>query len=163
MLLVASHDGDGALGLVLDRPTDVDVVDLLPDWAPVIVDPPQAFVGGPVQQEVAVGVGRLRAGATPPGGDTWTGIAERVGLLDLGSEDPTAVDAVEAVRVFSGYAGWGPSQLDEEVAAGDWFVVPFHPDDPFRSDVTGLWRRVLARQPGRLALFSHFPDEPRWN
>jgi putative transcriptional regulator len=164
VVLVATHEDDGSLGLVLNRPTDIEVTDLLEAWAPVIVDPAVAFEGGPVQREVAVGVGRLRAGAHPPGHHAWTTIGERVGLLDLGTEDPeTVVPDLEAVRVFSGYAGWGPGQLEAEVEAGDWFVVPFHPDDPFRPHTDDLWAGALRRQGGRLAMFAHYPAEPRWN
>lgn len=164
VVLIATHEDDGSLGLVLNRPTDISVAGLLDEWAPALAEPAVAFEGGPVQREVAVGLGRLRAGAQPPGHHAWTGIGERVGLLDLASDGATEiVPTLEALRVFSGYAGWGPGQLHEEVSAGDWFVVPFHPDDPFRGDAADLWSSALRRQGGRLAMFAAFPDEPRWN
>jgi len=67
------------------------------------------------------------------------------------------------VRVFSGYAGWGPGQLDDEVAAGAWWVLEAQPDDPFCSDPERLWKAVLRRQGGELALVSAYPRDPRWN
>ena len=163
VVLVATHDADGAFGLVLNRPTDIELDDVLGEWTALIGDPVVAFEGGPVQREIAVGLGRLRAGASPPGPDVWTPIAERVGLLDLAASPLEFGPSIEALRVFSGYSGWGPGQLDAEVAAADWFVLPFHPDDPFRADADALWRAILRRQSGRLAMFADYPNDPRQN
>ena len=67
------------------------------------------------------------------------------------------------MRVFSGYAGWGPGQLDQELDAAGWFLADAEPDDVFTDGVDDLWRRVLRRAGGRVAMFAAFPDDPSWN
>ena len=67
------------------------------------------------------------------------------------------------LRVYVGYAGWSAGQLDAEVANGDWFVVDLEPGDPWRAGDEDLWRDVLDRQGGRLAVFARFPDDPSAN
>ena len=83
----------------------------------------------------------------------------RVGLIDL-SQDPDEVGGhLDEVRLFSGYAGWDQGQLEGEIDAGGWFVVDAEPEDALSPDPDGLWRRVLKRQPGRLALYANYPAE----
>jgi putative transcriptional regulator len=91
-------------------------------------------------------------------------MVDSVGLLDLnlGPED-LPMDDLEQVRLFGGYAGWGAGQLDEEVKEEAWFVVTADPDDPFSDDPESLWRRVLQRQHGRLAMFAYQPPDPSVN
>ena len=71
--------------------------------------------------------------------------------------------AVDVVRVFSGHAGWAPGQLEGEIEAGAWFVVDSHPDDALSSEPLELWRGVLRRQEGRVALYASFPADPALN
>jgi len=73
------------------------------------------------------------------------------------------MDDIERVRLFGGYAGWSGGQLERELEEEAWFVVPAEPDDPFTSDPDSLWRRVLQRQPGHLALFAFQPPDPSLN
>jgi putative transcriptional regulator len=65
--------------------------------------------------------------------------------------------------VFAGYAGWAPGQLEAEVDQGAWFVVALDPSDPFVDAPEQLWRDVLRRQRGRIALFSNYPEDPSVN
>ncbi len=71
--------------------------------------------------------------------------------------------AVERVRVFAGYSGWGPGQLDGELAVNGWFVVDARPDDPWLGAPEAMWRDVLRRQPGRLKVFADFPMDATSN
>jgi putative transcriptional regulator len=147
VVYLAEHTEDGAMGLVLNRPTDAAVVDHLPSWDLLASEPDVVFVGGPVSNEIAVGLA-----AAPGEGD-----ADPVELVDLGV-DPEA-GAVARLRVFSGYSGWSAAQLELELAIGSWFVVDADLDDLFTSSPADLWRRVLRRQPGRLAFYAHFPED----
>jgi putative transcriptional regulator len=70
---------------------------------------------------------------------------------------------VDAVRLFSGYAGWMAGQLEAELATGSWLVVPSLPDDPFTDDPAGLWRRVLRRQGGHVAIYASAPAKLSMN
>ncbi len=159
VVLVCEHTDEGALGVVLNRQSGADVGEFLPAWTEHLVEPGVVFVGGPVQREVAVGVARV--GLAEPA-EGWTPVLGDMGLLDLGGS-PLDVPDLKGLRVFSGYAGWGPGQLDAEVADDDWFVVAAEPDDPFRDDPATLWRRVLRRQRGNLRLYADFPPHPSLN
>ncbi len=159
VVLMCAHDDDGALGVVLNRPSESPVAEFLPDWAPLAADPGVVFVGGPVSPEVAVGVAEA-AGPRPPS-EGWTTVSGPLGMIDL-AVSPAEL-GVDRARVFSGYAGWGAGQLEGEIARGDWFVVESAPGDGFAAEPEGLWVRVLRRQPGRLALWSTFPPNPAFN
>jgi putative transcriptional regulator len=152
VVLVLQHDEEGALGVVLNRPSEDDLGLHLPSWGPSACEPPFVFVGGPVEPSVAIGLEQAEA---PPEPTALPG----VGMLDF-DRDPAAAGPV---RVFSGYAGWGPGQLEDELAEGAWLVVAAEPDDPFTDDPDGLWAAVLRRQPGVLALLATFPPDPSLN
>jgi putative transcriptional regulator len=164
VVLVCRHDEDGALGLVLNRPTPVTVAEALPGWVEVLAPPNVVFLGGPVQAEMAVGLGQLLAGgAGRIESDDWTPIDQHLGLVNLGVSPAAEVGSLERLRVFAGYAGWSAGQLDFEVSSADWFVLPAEEDDPFTAAPGGLWRRVLHRQTGPVALFADFPPDPSLN
>lgn len=88
---------------------------------------------------------------------------DRLGLVNLSVPPAAEVGALDQLRVFAGYAGWSAGQLDFEVSSSDWFVLPAAEDDPFSAAPGGLWRRVLHRQPGPVALFADFPPDPSLN
>jgi putative transcriptional regulator len=157
VVFVLEHTEDGALGLVLNQPTESRVDEVLDPWAPYAAAPAVAFVGGPVQTYEAV-IGLARVGDLDPGdGDAWQPLLAGVGTVDLGREPSEARADIQAVRIFAGYSGWGPAQLEGELAAGGWFVVDAHPDDLFTPDPANLWRAVLRRQGGDLAVSANYP------
>ncbi len=159
VVLLCMHDDDGAMGLVLNRPiTEAPVADHLPQWAPFAADPPVIFQGGPVERNAALVLGRYHPGMSPA-----NRIIGDLALLDLSRPAESYREDLTAVRVFAGYAGWGAGQLEREIAEEAWFVVPAEPDDALTPDPATLWRRVLRRQPGRLAMFAWAPEDPRVN
>lgn len=162
VVLMLAHQDDGALGVVLNRPSDLDVDSPLPRWERLVADPPVVFVGGPVAPGAAICLARV---PDPPdatdGG--WVPLVGELGTLDLeGDPDDLAV-SVDAIRVFAGYAGWGPGQLEGEIENDAWFVVPAEANDALSGDPEQLWKRVLRRQGGRLALLAAYPNEPSLN
>ena len=160
VVCVCAHDAGGAMGVVLNRPLPgVEVAEHLPEWRAALGDPATAFAGGPVEQSAALALGRLR-GAAP--GTRWTLITARLGLVDLRSE-PRDLDELEEMRIFLGYAGWAAGQLEAEIAEDAWFVVAAAESDPFTREPDTLWRDVLRRQGGQLAMFAYFPTEPGLN
>ena len=164
IVFMVEHTDDGALGIVLNRPSETGVDDILPDWRLVAAAPPLVFVGGPVQLgEAVIGLGRVGAaeGADSSGG--WEPLLGRVGTVDLGASPDDVSPRMEAVRIFAGYAGWGPEQLDGELALGGWFVVDADPSDLLTPAPDALWRRVLRRQGGELAMAANHPGDPRVN
>jgi putative transcriptional regulator len=157
VVLLCRHDGEGAFGLILNRPSDIPVAAHLPDWADLVATPAVVGFGGPVDPDAAVGLG---SGPVPS--DLWTPVADRLGLVDL-SMRPADFPGLETVRIFAGYSGWGPDQLDNEIEDAGWFVVDSTQGDVF-SDAPGeLWSSVLRRQRDEIALFADFPADPGMN
>jgi putative transcriptional regulator len=170
VLLVLEHSDDGALGLVLNRPTEVAVLDPLPEWDDLVAAPSVVFVGGPVEQEAAIGLARLspRVEASASVFDeVWSDgsslVVGHIGTLDL-SRSPDDLDVgIEEVRVFAGYAGWGPGQLEGELDVDAWLVVEPQVDDILSREPSRLWSDVLRRQGGDLTLLSYCPPDPSAN
>ena len=153
--LVQHSADDGALGVVVNRPSETPLGDVLPGWALLAPDPVVVFVGGPVHESAAICLGRLSG---PPDSDAVVVVpgADWLGTLDL---DVDAAEAVQEVRVFAGYAGWSPGQLESEIDEGSWWVLDALPGDCFTSDPGRLWSQVLRRQGMPLALASTYPPD----
>lgn len=160
VLLVLDHDEDGALGVVLNRASEVPVDQALTGWQDLAASPRVVFGGGPVEPTAVVALGAATAGAR---GDDWEPIVGRVRIVDLRDGPVIAAAEIDRVRVFAGYAGWAPGQLDAELAAGAWVAVDAEPADVFVADPDRLWRDVLRRQSGQLAMMATFPDDPALN
>lgn len=156
VVLVLEHGAQGALGVVLNRPSVLDAAAALPIWAAQAVQPAVLFIGGPVQAGEAL-IGLAREGMSPPGTAVAT-IVPGVEAVDLGTDPP--VEPLAGVRLFTGYSGWDAGQLDAEIAAGGWFVVQAQAEDVFTAEPDGLWRGVLAREGG---VFRVVPEDPSQN
>lgn len=161
VVLMVDVDGEGAVGVILNRPTSVFVGDVLEAWEDRVARPPMLFEGGPVRSEAALAVGRLRdAGDVPVG---FQAFCDDLGLLDLDTPGELVEGTLSGLRIFAGYAGWGIEQLAGEIAEGSWYVVPALREDVFRASVATLWNDVLRRQPGPLAWQSTRPADPEQN
>jgi putative transcriptional regulator len=155
VVFMIEHNDDGALGVVLNQPSMTTVEDVLERWAPIASPPGVVFVGGPVQQQEAfIGLAQV---ATVDASDAWQPLIGAIGSVDLGREPDDAHRELDAVRVFAGYSGWAPGQLDAELDAGGWFVVDARPDDLLTPDPSGLWRTVLRRHGGDAAVSANYP------
>jgi putative transcriptional regulator len=161
VVMVLEHGEDGAIGLVLNRPTSVSLVDAWPDWGSYASSPSVVFAGGPVVEEgAAICLSRSRA-ADPT--EAWQPVVSGIGTLDLSRAPGDVGTDIQEVRLFAGYAGWSAGQLEAEIAAGSWFVVEPKPLDSFTDDPQGLWRAVLGRQRGMMAWFATFPPDVSLN
>ena len=168
VVLMLEADGDGALGVVLNRPSPVPVSEVLDPWAEVCAEPEVLFRGGPVSTEGALAVARLRAADEAPVGFRTLGegdgaLGGLVGLVDLDTPVELVTESLAGLRIFAGYAGWGADQLAAEIEEGSWYVVPGEIRDVFRVDPDELKRDVLRRQPGELAWHSTRPVDPDLN
>jgi putative transcriptional regulator len=161
VVLILDHDEDGALGVVLNRPSPVPVGEVLPGWDAVLAGPGVIFQGGPVATDSALAVAGLSAGDEDPVG--FRRLFGSTGIVDLDAPAEILTSALARMRVFAGYAGWGSEQLAEEIEEGSWYVVPAEPGDVFGPEPQGLWARVLRRQPGELAWVSTRPLDPGMN
>jgi putative transcriptional regulator len=160
VVLLVAHEESGALGVVLNRATEVQIEDVLTGWDPLAAQPAVVFEGGPVQPEAAICLARVRTGTDPEGFSRVDGV---VGTVDLSADPEDMVTDVEQLRIFAGYAGWGEQQLESEIAEGAWFVFEALPGDAFVSAPDDLWSMVLRRQGGLTAAVAHFPADPTLN
>lgn len=152
VVLLFEHGDQGAFGTVLNRPTEESAADYLPLWADQLTEPALVYVGGPVRNEVAVGVAEW-ATDDQQGDSLFSGVS----FIDL-TDPPEAGLEPTNLRVYSGYAGWDAGQLEVELAIDSWFIVEPIIEDVF-GDTTDLWATVLKRQPGRLSLYAQFPHD----
>lgn len=160
VVLVLEHNDDGALGVVVNRATSVPIGDVLPTWSALVSAPAVLFHGGPVALDSALGLGRAQGGGDLVG---WRELSGESGLVDLDTPTELIADVLSEMRIFAGYSGWGVGQLELEIHTGSWFVVESSTDDAFSAEPDSLWRTVLRRQRGELALVSTYPDDPALN
>ena len=161
VVLILDHNHEGALGVVLNRPSASALADPMPEWAQLAAEPAVVFVGGPVQPDAAIGLGRRAGDAGEP--DGFASLFGELGTVDLERSPEAVAPTVDRVRVFAGYSGWGPGQLEDELAADGWFVVDADAGDPWSSAPEAMWRNVLRRQRGQLRVFADFPLDPETN
>jgi len=161
VVLIVEHGDQGAAGIVLNRPSDASLAEgPLDGWDTIAADPPLVFVGGPVSPTDAVCLARP-APNTPPEG--FEPVVDGLGVVDLAADPSLVRPTLDRVRVFVGYAGWQPGQLEDEIDEGAWLVVEADSDDALDDEPELLWSRVLERQGGRLALLARYPDDPSTN
>lgn len=160
VVYVIDHGDDGALGVVLNRPSDIAVGELVPTWAPYVSEPATVFYGGPVSPEAAICLGRCVGEVESP---LWTALCDGVGVVDLNGDPLEAPSGITGLRVFAGYSGWSPGQLEAEMEMDGWLVLEAEADDLFADTAEELWRGVLRRQRGPVRRFAGYPEDPSLN
>ncbi len=166
VVLVVEHEPEeGTLGVVLNRPTEVPVAQVLQPWKELVTRPPVVFRGGPVAPDSAVALALVPGDDEPLGWRALDGtpVMSRIGLVDLDAPPEILASEIASFRVFAGYAGWGSRQLQGEIEEGAWYVLAAEPADAFAAEPDRLWPGVLRRQGGELALVATFPDDPAQN
>ncbi len=158
VVLVVEHTDEGALGLVLNRPSETTVGEAVPQLEDLVDPGDQLYIGGPVQPSAVI----VLAEFEDPG-DAALIAFEDIGVLGTGSPPEELVGGVRNGRAFVGHSGWGPGQLDGELERGDWIVEPARREDAFSPDPPDLWSRVLTRKGGSYALVARMPPDPSVN
>lgn len=158
VVLVCEHDDDGAMGLVLNRPSPIPADHAIPELGAALADEDRLWVGGPVQTTSVVVLADF-AGADVEA----VLVREQVGLVLPDADLDSVGQSVARARAFLGYAGWGPGQLDAEIERDDWILADFSADDAFTDDADGLWAEVLDRKGGEYALLATMPPDPSLN
>jgi putative transcriptional regulator len=157
VVLVGEHSEEGALGVVLNRASDAAVDETVPELTILADDLGHVHVGGPVQPSAIVVLADFlepeRAASL---------VLDSVGFLPA-EVDPTTLGELKRARVFAGYAGWGPGQLDGELEEGSWIIEPALPEDVFTSDPDALWSDVLRRKGGPFGVLALMPPDPSLN
>ena len=155
-VLVVAHDVEGALGLVLDRPSPLSVAEAAPALAPLTGASALVHRGGPVRATAIVVLAEYRDPAA-----CQRPIIEGLGLL--ASVDAATADDLLRSRVFAGYAGWGAGQLEAEIAGGAWFVLPARLSDVFAASAQEVWGRALRRLGPGYRWLASLPRRPQLN
>jgi putative transcriptional regulator len=158
VVFILEHHGEGTLGVVLNRPTDETLDEPLDRWTDLQSQPGTIFAGGPVETDALIALALARVPLMQHT-EEFSPVAGRVVSADLTADPAIVAGSVEAVRVFRGYAGWGPGQLELEIDSGAWLVLDPDSADVFSHDPEDLWREVLRRQGGRLAWLANAPDD----
>jgi putative transcriptional regulator len=162
VVLLLDHGESGALGVVLNRPTPVPVGEILEPWheQASLAPPGVVFRGGPVSPDVVIGLARAAGSTEDPG---WRPVVGAVGIVDLAVPPPGQPVAPAGARLFSGYAGWAPDQLEGELAERAWFVLAPVESDVLCPEPDRLWHDVMRRQGGDLSLLATYPKHPTLN
>ena len=158
VVLVAEHNDEGALGIVLTRPTAVEVAEAAPGLVP-LVDPGQrVYWGGPVQPEAVTVLAEL----VDPENAAFV-VEGDIGFLPSDTDPGLVADAARRTRVYAGYAGWAPGQLESELDGDSWIVEEPAPGEIFSDDPSTLWTSVLKRMGGQFAVLAFMPIDPSVN
>ncbi|HEY9172564.1 MAG TPA: YqgE/AlgH family protein [Verrucomicrobiae bacterium] len=159
VILICQHDAEGAFGLVLNRPTGNKVGDALVADLPDELKELPLFLGGPVQPTA---MSFLHSDTFLPDGNVLANLS--VGhsldeLVDLGESFSTG----KQVKLFAGYSGWSPGQLEEEMKRQAWLTHPASPELVFSTDLQGLWARLMRQKGWQNQLLAGIPDNPSLN
>lgn len=157
VVLVGEHNADGALGVVLNRAMDVTVEESLPPLGALVPPNELLFQGGPVQPQSPV----LLAEFVDPGLADLL-VFGSVGFL-TGNVSADIRPGILRARVYAGYSGWGPGQLEAEMEANSWIIDPAREEDVFTTSPDLLWSRVLQRKGPEYRRLSRMPYDPRMN
>jgi putative transcriptional regulator len=158
VVLVIEHTEEGALGVVLNRPSETTVGEAVPQLEELVELAEQLFIGGPVQPSAVIVLGEFEDPT-----DAALLAFDDVGVLGTGSSPEESAVGLRSGRAFVGHAGWGPGQLDGEIERGDWILEPAVLQDAFTAEASELWSEVLTRKGGNYALLARMPPDPSVN
>ena len=159
VILIAEHTGEGAMGLVLNRPAETLVTDVVPDLAELADEDAPVYFGGPVASDSVIVLAEFddpSVAGVMLDGDLGFVASESANLDDVGR-------GVRRARVYAGHSGWGPGQLEGELEEESWIIEPPQREEIFAADADGLWAAVLRRKGREYALLSTMPPDPSVN
>lgn len=156
VVVITEHSDEGTMGLVLNRPAEVTVEQAAPALGSIVAGDSPVFIGGPVQPEAALVLADFASFTS----ETRI-VVGSIGLLSAIDEEP--MPQIKRARVFAGYAGWGPGQLEAEMAEDSWILEDARPDDIFSAEPERLWSSILHRKGGNYRMLALMPADPSLN
>lgn len=158
VVLIGLHSNEGAMGVVLNRPSELSVAEAAPQLDEAVEDSAIVYAGGPVQTSSIVFLAEFLEPSL-----AGMLVLGRIGFPAPNAQIDELAEATERVRVFAGFAGWGQGQLEAEIEQGDWIAQAALPDDVFSEAPEELWSDVLTRMGGSYALVARMPPDPSLN
>jgi putative transcriptional regulator len=158
VVLLLEHTDEGAVGVVLNRPSETSVSRAVPDLSLVVADEEPVFIGGPVSPGSVIALAEYRDPLI-----VEAPICGSIAPVEFGTEPDELAEQVTRARAFAGYAGWGAGQLESEIEEEAWFTQPALPGDVFSTEPKRLWAHALERMGAQYRLLARMPDDPRMN
>ncbi|MEW6544954.1 MAG: YqgE/AlgH family protein [Nitrospirota bacterium] len=161
VVLLCEHGPEGALGVVVNRPTGMLVAEALPQIPVLEGQGHLLYSGGPVQPNHVLILYRL---AQEPANThhVFDGVylGGDMNALERVLTSPSGPDAF---RAYMGYSGWGPGQLENEMKTGSWITLPADPSVVFEKDPSRIWPDILLSLGKPLDLYAEMPFDPNLN
>ena len=158
VVLIGAHSEDGAMGVVLNRPSSLTVAEAVPQLEDAVGGEEPVYVGGPVQPTSIVVLAEFVERS-----DAGLLVMDSIGFPSADTDLEALACSTARGRVFAGYAGWSAHQLDSELEGGDWIPHEAAPEDVFTEVPAGLWSAILTRMGGSYALIARMPLDPSLN
>lgn len=158
VVLVTEHTPEGAMGLVLSRPSEAAAADAVPPLEELVDAEQLVYAGGPVEPGAIV----VLAEFDDPD-DAAAIVFDDVGFVPAESDTSLVAAGTRRSRVFAGYCGWSPGQLEAELEEESWILEPAVRDDVFGAEAERLWSAVLRRKGGQFAVVAMMPPDPSMN
>jgi len=159
VVLICQHDAEGAFGLVLNRATGSNVGEMIVADLPDPIKGCPLYLGGPVQPSA---LSFLHSDAFVPDSNVLPNLSlghSLDALMELGE----SFSATKKLRLFAGYAGWSPGQLEEEIKRKAWLTHPASLELVFDASPAQLWQDILHQKGWKYKLLSQMPEDPSLN
>ena len=159
VILICQHDSEGAFGLVLNRSTKNKVGEAVVANLPDTLKEETLFLGGPVQPQA---LSYLHNDTYLPDANVLTNLSlghSLDSLVDLGESFSSTV----RLKIFAGYAGWSPGQLEDEMKRDTWMTHPASLELVFHPNPEQLWPAILKEKGWKYKLIAEPPEDPSWN
>jgi putative transcriptional regulator len=162
VVLLCEHGAEGALGVVINRPTEINITEVLPQIPILEGQRHRVYAGGPVQRNNLLILFRLSEEEPQDTHHVVDGVylGGNLQTLERILEQPTNNDSF---RAFMGYSGWAPGQLENELQSGSWLTIPPDPTLVFEKDPSSLWAEVLQGMNENYKIYADMPFDPNMN
>lgn len=159
VILVCQHDAEGAFGLVLNRVTGNNVGEAVVAKLPTALKQLPLHLGGPVQPQA---LSFLHNDSFIPEANVLPNLHLDHSLDNL-MEVADSFSPTRQIKIFAGYAGWSPGQLDDEMKRDTWLIHPASIEHVFYPNPDDLWKLILAEKGWKYRLIADQPDDLSWN
>jgi putative transcriptional regulator len=150
-VVLVTHAASGdTVGVVLNRPTRLKLSDMAPEFPRAAAYGGRLYDGGPVMQTVIVALFRA---AAPPAAPAFRVLDDAYLSMHPDNINSLLGRPQARFRLFAGFSGWAPGQLESEIARDSWYVLPATEDVLFRDDTSGMWRELVERARRRRAIY----------